>query len=228
MSARIRYAYLHGFGSGASSKKATALSRVFAAKGVALELPDLNRPTFETLSPAAQLAAIDALCLDAAGSKWRFVGSSMGGFLAARWAELHPARVDRALLLCPGFDMASRWPAIVGAKAFERWRTTGTHPFPDPEGKLHPVHFAFWEEGKRQPPFPAIACPAVIVHGTRDATVPIESSRRYAQEHPNVRLIEVDDGHDLLASLDLIATETMRFFGFEQRPDDDEERTPRT
>lgn len=43
----------------------------------------------------------------------------------------------------------------------------------------------------------------VVIHGTRDEVIPIEVSRNYCQEH-DARLIEVDDDHSLVASLDVI------------------------
>jgi dipeptidyl aminopeptidase/acylaminoacyl peptidase len=41
----------------------------------------------------------------------------------------------------------------------------------------------------------------VILHGVRDDVVPIETSRRFVADRPHVRLIELDDGHELLATL---------------------------
>lgn len=50
------------------------------------------------------------------------------------------------------------------------------------------------------------ACvPTIIIHGTRDAVVPIDLSRDFAAAHPDeVELIEVDDQHDLSSSLHAI------------------------
>ena len=112
-----RYAYLHGFASSPLSNKGVALERLFSERGLPFERPDLNRPSFSKLSHGAMLAAVDEMDgrARAEGQTWRFVGSSLGGWLAARWAELHPERVDRLLLLCPGFHLAERWPHLVGA-----------------------------------------------------------------------------------------------------------------
>ena len=51
----------------------------------------------------------------------------------------------------------------------------------------------------------SLAPPAatVIVHGTEDSVIPIEISRRFAEQH-GVRLIEVDDDHRLAGSIPLI------------------------
>ena len=44
-----------------------------------------------------------------------------GGWAAARYAELHPGRVRRLLLLNPGFELGRRWECIVGTAALEAW-----------------------------------------------------------------------------------------------------------
>lgn len=51
----------------------------------------------------------------------------------------------------------------------------------------------------------------VIIHGTGDDVVPIEVSRRFAAGESNVELIEVDDGHRLAGSRDLIVDAVRRF-----------------
>ena len=46
-----------------------------------------------------------------------------------------------------------------------------------------------------------LRCPAavILIHGTRDETIPIELSRAFAREHA-ARLVEVDDDHGLSRS----------------------------
>lgn len=208
------YAYLHGFGSSAHSKKGVDLARRFAERGLSLELPDLNRPSFSALSHRAMLAEVDRVAARIAGDgrPLRLIGSSLGGWVAARYAELHPERVERLVLLCPGFDLASRWPSIIGAEGVRRWAEEGAYPFQDADGREVPVHFGFLEEARREPPFPEVPCPTLILHGRDDATVPIESSRQYVAARPSVSLIELDDDHSLVGSLDRIFRELVRFF----------------
>ena len=209
-------AYLHGFASGPLSKKGMLLAERFRGQGVELRLPDLNRPSFSRLTVTEALEAVDELVagVEASGDgagRWRFVGSSFGGYVAARWAELHPERVARLLLLCPGFDLLSRWPLLLGREAFERWERDGVIPLADGAGRMTPVHWGFVEDARRHPPFPEVPCPTRIVHGTRDEVVPVETSRRYAAARPLVTLREVDDDHGLLASVEAIAAELEGF-----------------
>lgn len=201
---RIAYAYLHGFASSAGAKKGAHLRDVLAERGVRMLLPDLNVPSFAKLSVRAMLARLDALHEEEGRPVWRFVGSSLGGWLAARWAELHPERVDRLVLLCPAFDIPERWPHLLPEGAFERWRRDGELPMHDATGALVPMSFGFYTEAQHETAYPRVTCPVTIVHGTRDDRVPISSTHRWMQDHPQARLVEVDDGHVLLESLPVI------------------------
>jgi fermentation-respiration switch protein FrsA (DUF1100 family) len=205
----IRHAYLHGFASSSRSHKGQALREYYASKGVDFLTPDITRPSFGELTYTGMLGAVDALDEAQPGpdpqSPWRFVGSSMGGYIAARWAQLHPARVDRLLLLCPAFDFAERWRSLLGDERFARWREQGSTLLPDATGVETEVHWGLVEDARRHPPRPPVPCETIIVHGTKDEVVPIESSRAYAEAHADrVRLVEVDDDHGLVASLPTI------------------------
>jgi pimeloyl-ACP methyl ester carboxylesterase len=214
----IRHAYLHGFASSSLAHKGQALRRFYAGHGLEFHVPDLNVPSFAKLSYTAMLAAVDELDrqlderdgLAPGSSRWRFVGSSMGGYIAARWAMLHPERVDRLVLLCPAFDFMQRWPSILGPDNFARWREQGYFPLPDKSGTPVDVHFGLVEDAMSHPPRPDVPCPTTIVHGTSDTVVPFESSRSYVEGRAHVRLIEVDDDHLLSRSLPVIEATALR------------------
>lgn len=172
-------------------------------------------PSFSELTCTGALAAVDRLVAahGADGRPWRLVGSSMGGWLVARWAELHPRLADRLVLLCPGFDLASRWPALLGPEKMREWEATGWLALPDTHGRPTPVHWEFYRDSLAHPAWPEVPCPTLILHGRRDEVVPVESSRRYARTRSHVRLVELDDDHGLVASSEAIAAETLRLFG---------------
>lgn len=205
----MRLAYLHGFASSPLSHKGVTLRERLSARGVRLELPDLNRPDFAHLTFSDALAAVDAWAGDS--GEVGLIGSSMGGWVAARWAALHPERTPRLVLLCPGFDLPSRWPALFGADVFDAWARRGWHEFEGPGGVPLRLHWGFIEDAGRHEPIPEVPCPTVIVHGTRDEVVPVQGSRAYAAARPHVRLVEVDDDHGLVASIDVIEREVTSF-----------------
>ncbi len=207
------YAFLHGFASGALSTKGTFLRERLAARGVSMWTPDLNAPTFGAMTYTSMLAEIDRLDDRVRPARWNLVGSSMGGYLAARWAELRPDRVGRLLLLCPGFDLPSRWPALLGEQEFRAWERRGWTPVDDALGRQQELAWSFLEDSRRHPAWPRAVRPTRILHGSRDDVVPTEGSRRWAAAHADVELIELDDDHRLMRSLATILANVEAWFG---------------
>jgi uncharacterized protein len=212
----MKYAYLHGFNSGPSSKKGSSLAKVYHEQGVELLLPDLNQPSFSKLTFTTAMKVIDEMDEIHAkkdGEKWCLIGSSLGGYLTALWTIQNPERVDRVFLLCPAFKLIERWSKVLRKERLEKWQTDGFLDFPNANGKMTPLHWGFVEDAKKYPQMPIVPCSAFIVHGQKDETVPIEFSREYSNQNSHVQLLEVDDNHSLMGSLPILATESMRFFG---------------
>lgn len=210
----MNYAYLHGFASSSKSVKGQDLAERFAERGIELHLPDLNHPSFEELTYSGMLEALDRY-VDARGDDgpWRFIGSSMGGYIAARWCELHPDRVDRMVLLCPGFDMANRWKELLGEEFLEDWREEGTFLFFDPTDNLTAVHWELYQDAvDNHPPYPTVDVPVVVLHGRDDEIVPVESSRTFVDATDGAELELLDDNHKLHDSVDAIAGRALEFF----------------
>jgi pimeloyl-ACP methyl ester carboxylesterase len=202
-----RFLYLHGFASGPGSAKGVATTRHYAARGIAVERLDLRRPSFEHLRVSAMIAHVRQAI---GGPEERAVlfGSSLGGYVASRVAEEDP-RVCALVLLAPAFRLFERWRARAGEEAWRRWQETGWLEVDDhAEKRRARIDFDFVREAQafdeRGNGSPDVRVPALIVHGTRDDTVDIAVSREFAAKKPHVRLVEVDDGHELVASLPLI------------------------
>jgi pimeloyl-ACP methyl ester carboxylesterase len=203
--------YCHGFASGSKSRKAEGFRSAFRARGFELAAPDLDGGDFEHLTISGQLRVIERTIAGLQDLGWgiALIGSSMGGYLAALYAASHD-EVSRLVLLAPAFDFARRWET--------RWPEAphgGKRPelevYHYADQRLRHVHHGLIEDALGYPPAPRFAQPALIFHGVKDDTVPIETSRAFAAANPNARLIELDSGHELLDVLDSIIQESLDF-----------------
>lgn len=199
--------YLHGFASGPQSTKGVAFEKHFAAKGIAIERMNLRVPSFEHLRLSAMLATVHAAITDSA----ILIGSSLGGLTAARVAERDP-RVRAVILMAPAFQLVARWREQLGAE-WDTWRATGWREVADyTTGKLAKIDFGFVEDVEAiDVGYPDVRVPTLILHGTGDDVVPIERSRTFAAGKPWVRLVELDDGHELVHSLPTLLAESETF-----------------
>ena len=200
----FRYAYIHGFASGPLSAKGLYLADAFSKRGVTLLRPDLNVPTFATMTFSSILDELDRIHgREGEDTVWRLIGSSLGGYISARWAALHPDRVDRLVLLCPGLDLRSRWEEILGVDEVRMWKLRGFHEVEDHSGRLQPLDWKIVEDAANHPSYPEVRCPTRIIHGSRDTIVPLDYSRRYLamnreRDRPaEMELVVVDDDHTL-------------------------------
>ena len=213
MNPPVHYAYLHGFASSPRSKKGVALAEAFSARGLTLALLDLNRPSFGRLTLSAQLEEVARWAADK--ERISLIGSSMGGWVAARFAEMNISKIERLVLLAPGFEMVTRWPKLVGPQGMAAWRAHGAFPFPDADKKPTPVHWGFLEDALSLPTSPRPTVQTLVIHGTNDEVVPVETSRAWLADHPRpelVRLVAVEDDHQLTASTARITSEVFDFF----------------
>src|SRR5665213_541777 len=205
----MRYVYLHGFASGAGSRKALAFRSALNTAGkVNLEIFSLDDADFENLTISGQLNVIERTLR---GSPVRLIGSSMGGYLAALYAATHP-EVDRVVLLAPAFHFCARWSTVAGPSNMEQWRSTGFQEvFHYGEGAKRRIHYKLYEDALRYDPAPAFTQPCRIFHGIHDQVVPVEYSRVFYAAHPNAVLSEVDSGHELLNVLDAVTFASVPF-----------------
>ncbi len=203
--------YLHGFASGPSSHKARTLSARFASIGVSLDVPDLTPGPdgFERSTPSSMLAIAEGR-LAAAPPPHAIIGSSLGGYLAATAASRDPS-VERLVLLAPAFRLFERWRSRLNPAEERAWREAGLEVHHHATGRPRRIGWRFMEEAERLPPFPAVTLPTLCLAGRRDDVVPLEDVERFVAQTPSARLIVLDDGHELVASVDRIFEEARAF-----------------
>lgn len=211
--------YLHGFASGPSSKKARALAERFAAIGVPVEVPDLTPGAdgFERSSPSSMLAVAEAR-LDAAAPPHALIGSSLGGYLSAVAASRDPS-IERLVLLAPAFRLFERWERRLAPADRADWRERGLEVDHFASGRRRRLGWQFHEDARGWPAFPEVRVPTLCIAGRHDETVPLADVEAFVARTPAARLVVVEDGHELVASLDVIFREARAFLApFTGRP----------
>jgi pimeloyl-ACP methyl ester carboxylesterase len=190
--------HIHGFSSSAHSTKAKYLGeRMEAVPGAEFYVFDMNpTPTdFLHLTTTGAIGRLRQVVLDRQPENLSFVASSYGGLVAAYYAHWFGG-LSRLLLLAPLLSWEFDW---LSDKEVKRWQKSGTLPVPHRGfGSELPLDFGYYEDGQRYQQVAPPAAPTLIIHGWKDEMIPIQRSRAYAEEYPDqVRLIEVDAGHDL-------------------------------
>lgn len=204
---RLQVLYLPGFASGPSSAKAVAYADHLAKRGITVDRLDLRKPSFEHLRLSSMIAHVRAQLTGPAV----LIGSSLGGLTAARVAEVDD-RIAAVVLLAPALRLAQRWQQQLGPE-WDEWQRIGWREVYDYTTRAAArIDFGFVEDvltfgGE----LPNVTVPALVLHGVLDENVPIAYSRELAASHPNVELIELDDGHQLTQSIPRLLVETDRF-----------------
>jgi hypothetical protein len=209
-----RWLYLHGFASGPGSMKGRAMAAHFSRRGVAMECLDLRVPSFEQLRLSS---IVEAVRRAIGGERERAVlmGSSLGGLAAARVAGDDP-RVAALVLLAPAFRIMERWRERLGEPGWAAWRDGGFLEVDDDSNHTKArVDFGFAEDAARVDEgsggWPDVRVPTLVVHGVQDEVVDVGLSRAWARGKRHVKLVEVEDGHELARSIDRIREEADAF-----------------
>jgi pimeloyl-ACP methyl ester carboxylesterase len=203
--AQVNVISLHGFASSGMGTKGQYFSKRFQ------DHPNVDfrafefTPTpkdFEYMTITGMIGRLRQFVLAEKLEPFQLIGSSFGALVGMNYAQRFGG-VDRSLLLAPALSFSSLAPA---AEEPNKWSG---------QEVIMMMHYAFDRElplrhnleidGQLYRETPAPTVPVTIVHGTSDEVVPVQDSRDYAAEYPDlVRLKEVDAGHDLNEHLDFI------------------------
>jgi len=210
--------YLHGLADGPADAKGRHCRNWAEARGIVFHGPDLNLPTFESLTITAQLNAVEIL-IGELESPPVLVGSSLGGLVAAAVAHRAVAcgrpGLKALILLAPAFGFARRrlesdfWAGYrlrgqvpVWHSVMARWARLGPELLAD---------LPAWtgEDAWR------VDAPTIVIHGRRDSSVPVEESERFVRRQSRARLLILDDEHDLSEAASLKALDEALTAAFE-------------
>jgi hypothetical protein len=207
--------YLHGFASSAQSSKAAFFRARLAEAGASLTTPDFNEPDFSTLTITRMIEQVKREMDRAQSGPVALMGSSLGGFVAVQTALRYSAAVGRLILLAPALDFGGNRMRDLGDRGLEEWeRTNRLDVFHYGFGRMMSVHYELYADARRYDSTHAqLEQPILVFQGRRDTSVDPETVRRWTDTRPNARLHELDDDHQLLASLEYIWTETATFLG---------------
>ncbi len=213
----MRVVYLHGFASSPQSSKARFFGGKFAEAGVTFDAPQLDQGEFRNLTISGQMIVVgNAVSAHrgklAKGEPLVLMGSSLGGYLAALYAQRHPKAVDRLVLLAPAFEFLQRWRERLSSQEIEKWKREGSiaifHYGSKNEQRLD---YQFLEDAAQYEAAPDFHQRALILHGTEDTVVPCQVSHNFALEHTRVRVALFKSGHELTDVLEDLWRETSRF-----------------
>lgn len=206
--------YLHGFASSPASSKAERFAAECAARGIGFSCPDLNEPSFETLTVTRMLEQTHEAIAAAGEGPIALVGSSLGGFVAVHAAARDATqRLSRLLLMAPAFDFGGNRLRQLGEHGIAEWRKSGSIEFfhyahNQPRG----VWFKLYEDAAQYDAHALqLTLPIQIFQGLQDDTVLPASVSEWAEGRPNVELNWLDDNHQLTASVDRIVGEAAVF-----------------
>jgi hypothetical protein len=204
---RRRIIYLHGFASGPGSSKAKYFAENCRALGLNIVIPDLNEPSFASMTLSSQIALVDdeVKRAEAENESLTLIGSSMGGLIAVLSSLRHKS-IDRLILLAPAFAIQYRWQALWTKDKLDEWQKSG---------QLDVYHYGYQKDMRLGSAFIAdlanhktedlkIEIPAMVFHGRADDIVPVDLSIGFAANNPSVTLHVLDDDHQLLSSVPLI------------------------
>jgi uncharacterized protein len=194
------YLYLHGFASGANSRKAQFFVQRYAQQGQQLVVPDFNDGGFAnfTISRQLQQAASYLTAIEPTTAEITLIGSSLGGWVSLLLAEKYP-QIKQLILLAPALGFPQPWLSRMDPRDLQTWQETGSWPvFHYIEKREIPLAYNFVQDAEQYLLTKFTRhLPTIIFHGVNDLVVPIELSRQYAVDRSTVKLIELDSDHGL-------------------------------
>ena len=207
--------YLHGFASSPASGKAVFLAERLLPHGLPLHCPDLNEPDFSTVTTTRMIRQVETAIDTLPPAPVTLIGSSLGAFVAVHLAHRAraPIAIDRLILLAPALDFGANRMRDLGEDGLRRWRESGWLELEHyAYGETRRVRYELFADAAQYDSFATTTTvPTLILHGRNDEIVDPVMVERFAATRPHVRLVMLDDGHQLKDSLERVWSESAAF-----------------
>ena len=147
-----------------------------------------------------------------------FVALHSAERLVSHKAVTHP--IERLVLLAPALDFGAAGMQDLGEAGLARWKADGWLEIPHyAYGESRRVHYELYSDASRHDSFAtSLAIPTLILQGRHDEIVDPAVVQRFAATRPHVRLVMLDDGHQLKESLECVWSEMAEFLGIGRGP----------
>ena len=192
----MRVLFAHGLWSAPGGSKPTYMKEVL---GWDVVCPDMRRNGWSVSSQALTVRQE----LESSESFDILIGSSFGALAIANAIEGYEGD-SRLALLAPAFGVYDTLASQIGDQAMEMWREDGVRSFIPPDWEEEVLLPWSFMEDALACGWPVLQHRTVILHGRGDDVVPVENSYKASRESKTTDLVEVDDGHRLAESLDML------------------------
>ena len=192
----MRVLFAHGLWSAPGGSKPSYMKEVL---GWDVVCPDMRRNGWGVSSQALTVRQE----LESSGSFDILIGSSFGALAIANAIEGYEGD-SRLALLAPAFGVYDTLASQIGDQAMEMWREDGVRSFIPPDWEEEVLLSWSFMEDALACGWPVLQHRTVILHGRGDDVVPVENSYKASRESEVTDLVEVDDGHRLAESLDML------------------------
>ena len=192
----MRVLFAHGLWSAPGGSKPTYMREIL---GWDVVCPDMRRNGWSVSSQALTVRQE----LESSESFDILIGSSFGALAIANAIEGYEGD-SRLALLAPAFGVYDTLASQIGDQAMEMWREDGVRSFIPPDWEEEVLLPWSFMEDALACGWPVLQHRTVILHGRGDDVVPVENSYKASRESEVTDLVEVDDGHRLAESLDML------------------------
>ena len=192
----MRVLFAHGLWSAPGGSKPTYMKEVL---GWDVVCPDMRRNGWSVSSQALTVRQE----LESSESFDILIGSSFGALAIANAIEGYEGD-SRLALLAPAFGVYDTLASQIGDQAMEMWREDGVRSFIPPDWEEEVLLPWSFMEDALACGWPVLQHRTVILHGRGDDVVPVENSYKASRDSEATDLVEVDDGHRLAESLDML------------------------